>query len=315
VSNDPSERATHPVVRRLLRAWQHLVPIGQLVLPHLPERFSRAVLARALRPYPQLWGWASQGERRHFARLSYQLAFPGEDADAFIIQTIAARADAIATSMTYIARTQGRRASDLLQAGRLTGDEQRPCVVTYLHYAIDPAVQLAILSANADRQLRWVVYPVQPGAARRWEGERSLFLSARIPRALCDTMLYVSEPSWLIEALSHIRGGGGVLLALDSLLDARRAPARWLSIGQARMPVSPGIDALLDATDAQLLFVWPEPRPDGTWVVSCRELADTAALAIAASRWINGHPLHWAGWPHIMWRLKRTEMEHDLVAM
>jgi hypothetical protein len=306
-------RFRHSAASALLSTSRCLVAAGKPLVPYAPERVTRAALARALGPYPQLWGWSGDGERRRSARCSYERAFPHEDPDAFIAEAIAARALALATSMTYIARTHAGRRSKLVQPLTLVDANEAPCIITHLHYAIDPALQLALIAANDGRRLRWAVYPARPSGARRWAGERSLLLAARIPHMLSETLLYVSEPSWLIEALRHLKLGGSVLLALDSLLDARRAPATFLEIGQARMPVSPAIELLADASGARLLFTWPQLRPDDTWNLHCDQFTDTAALAAAASRWIEANRVYWTGWPHLIWRLRRTDMERDLV--
>ena len=308
-------RPGHSLVSVLLRAWRYLVPVGQPLVPYAPERLTRAALSRALRPCPQLWGWSAEGERRRSALRSYRWAFPDEDADAFISAAILARADSLATAMTYIARTQAGRRSELVRPAALPDAGGGPCIIAHLHYAIDPVVQLALIAASGEGRLRWAVYPAQPRGARRWEGERSLLLAGRMPPALAESMLYVTELSWLIEALRHLGQRGSVLLALDSLLDARRAPDTFLEIGQARMPVSPAIELLAEAAGARLLFAWPELREDGTWRLRCEQFPDIAVLAAAASRWIEGNPLYWAGWPYLTWRLRRGDMEPGLVAM
>jgi hypothetical protein len=302
-------------MKTALHAWRHLVPVGQPLIPYLPERVVRAAIARALRPDPQLWGWSADGERRRCARCSYRQAFPHEDADSLIAEAIAARARSLATAMTYIARAQAGRRSRLVQPLALPDTGGAPCIVAHLHCAIDPALQLALIAANSERRLRWAVYPAQPEGARRWGGERSLLLAGRMPRTLSEAFLYVTEPSWTIEALCHLERGGSMLIALDSLLDARREPFTFLRIGEARMPVSPAIEVLADAVGARLLFVWPQLRADDTWSLHCDQFADTAALAAAASLWIERNRSYWAGWPYVTWRLHRTDMEPDLAAM
>jgi len=129
------------------------------------------------------------------------------------------------------------------------------------------------------------------------------------------------DPDWTVRpvALSSQPGEAKLRLhegpELDSLLDARRAPDTFLEIGQARMPVSPAIELLAEAAGARLLFAWPELREDGTWRLRCEQFPDIAVLAAAASRWIEGNPLYWAGWPYLTWRLRRGDMEPGLVAM
>src|SRR5579884_4052664 len=221
---------TDSAVSILLRIWLYLVPLGQRLIPYAPERLTRDAIARALQPHPRLWGWSDQGERRHAARCSYRDAFPAANADDFIAETITTRARCLATGMTYAARVQAGRRSRLVHP-LVVNKDKGPFIVAHLHYAIDPVVQLSLLSAYEDRRLRWAVYPAQPRGAPRWEGERSLLLAGRMPAALSEALLYVSEPGWLIEALRHLRGGGGLLIALDSLLDARRSAETFLEVG------------------------------------------------------------------------------------
>jgi hypothetical protein len=299
----------------LLRGSQGLIPPAQMVVGRLPERLSRAVLTKALEPFPQLWGWSAHSERLRCARCSYQRAFPEDDSEIFLKETIAARARAVATSITYLARTQSGRSCGLLEPVGWGDRDGRPCIVLYLHYAIDPALQVAFMDADDNRDLRWVVYPTQASRARRWGGERSLFLAGKVPQSIAEKLLYVTEASWLTEVLRHLRRGGSILLALDAAMDSRRSPSVWLRVGQAKMPVSAAIEMLARATGAQLAFVWPEPRADDTWSLHYEHLADTAALADAAGRWIAAHRIHWAGWPYLTWRLRRLDMERDLVSV
>lgn len=305
--------ATRSPLDPLLRGSLRLVPPARLVIAALPERLSRAVLARALEPFPQLWGWSANGERLRCARRAYRRAFPDGDPDAFLRAALAARARAVATSIAYLARTQSGRPCALIEPVDFGGGAGGPCIVAHLHYAIDPAPQVAFIGANRDRDLRWVVYPAQAGRVRRWGGERSLFLAAGVPQPIARQLLYVTDASWLTQALRHLRRGGSVLLALDAAMDSRRSPSARLRVGQASMPVPAAIEVLAKATGARLAFIWPEPRADGTWSLHHAHLADTAALADAASRWIDAHRIHWAGWPYLVWRLRRGDMAHDLV--
>jgi hypothetical protein len=310
VYGEPPTRLSIP---GLLHLWRHLVPTGQQALPYLPERLSRALLEKALRPHPELWGWSTESDRRYFACESYRRAFPEEDAEAFLAAATGERARALATSLTYIARTQAGRRSGLIEPHGLEGSIQEPCIVAHLHYSIDPVIQLALLAANTRGRLKWAVYPAQPDGTFRREGERSLFLAATIPDSISEALLYVNEPSWLVAGLRHVKQGGSLLIALDSLLDSRRPSSASLSVGQATMPISPAIDLLAGIGGARLLFAWPEPRPNGTWNLHCDRFADLSSLAIAASRWIERNRVLWTGWPYLTWRLKRTEMQRDLV--
>jgi hypothetical protein len=303
----PSDTTIAPT----LRARRYLVPAVEPLLPHLPERWSRAVLAKALKRCPQLWGWSSKSDRRSLTRRSFQRAFPLSDADGFIADVVSVRADALATSAIYMARTQAGRGSGLVEPLMLPSAKEMPCVVTYLHCAIDPAIQIALLASNPRHLFRWVVFPTQPGEPLRWGGERerALFLGGRtIPGWISETLLCVTEPSWPIEALSHLRHGGSILIALDAPLESTRPPLASLRIGQASMPISPAIDLLVRAGGARLLFVWLERRPDYSWALRCADFANTVVLAAAASRWIDDHRVHWGGWPYLTWRLKATDL-------
>jgi len=294
-----------------LRVRRYLAPVVGPLLPHLPERWSRAVLANVLKRCPQLWGWSSKGDRRSVTRRSYQRAFPHDDARSFMAEVVSGRAHGLATSAVYIARTQAGRDSSLVEPLVLSSAEEMPCVVTYLHCAIDPAMQIALLASNRRHLFRWVVFPTQPGEPLRWGGERerALLLGGRaIPAWISETLLSVTEPSWPIDALSHIRQGGSVLIALDAPLESSRPPGASLRIGRATMPISPAIDLLARAGGARLLFVWPERRSDDSWALRCACFADTTALAAAASRWIDAHRVAWGGWPYLTWRVKATEL-------
>jgi hypothetical protein len=292
----------------LLRCRRHMAPIVGRVLPYLPERSSRTALAQILEVCPFLWGWSKESDRRRFSREAHVRAFPHEDAYEFMAQLVKLRAHALATSITYMVRAQA--GVDCASVVPCTLDTQQgmPCIVTYLHYAIDPVVQLTLLASNSEHDLRWVVFPTQPDEPLRWEGERALYLAGGAPDSIADRWLSVVSPGWMIEALAHMKRGGSVLLALDTPLEPRRPPTVSLQVGRAKMPVSPAIASLAAAGGAQLLFVWPELSPGGTWTVRCEIFPDIAALVSAASRWIEEHPLHWAGWPYLAWRLQSTEM-------
>ncbi len=298
------------VLRARLRARPHIVPIGRHILPRLPERSTRAALARVLRRSPQMWGLREGSERLRCARCSYQTAFPENDLDTFIADWITARAGALATSMTHMARTDVGRSSNLIQASMsLDLPDDAPCVIAYLHYSIDPVIQLALLAGNPERSFKWAAFPDVPDDTSGWEDERALFLAGGdIPEPIAKTLLPVTDSSWIIDALRHIRQKGSVLLAIDVAFDSSRPPAASMKIGAATMPVSPAIDMLANAPGAHLIFVWPEEGPDHTWTLHHDEFADTTQLADAASRWIEEHHTHWAGWPYLACRQSPTEM-------
>jgi hypothetical protein len=295
-------------LKPLLHARRYAVPIAARLLPRLPERSSCAALTQVLRCCPQLWGWSTESDRLRFSCDAYEQAFPCDDADAFVTELVRTRARALATSMVYMARAQAGRDCALVVPRTLDGVQPGPCIVTYLHYAIDPVVQLALLAANPERDLRWAIFPMQPNEPLRWEGERALYLAGGVPDSISERLLSVTSPGWLIEVLAHLKRRGSVLLALDTPLEARRRPAASLRVGQATMPVSPAIAWLTAASGAQLLFAWPQLGSSGTWSVRWESVAGPGALAAVASDWIKEHPFQWAGWPYLAWRLRSTEM-------
>jgi hypothetical protein len=187
--------------------------------------------------------------------------------------------------------------------------------VTYLHYVIDPSLQLALIAGNHNHRFRWVVYPPPPHEPLRWGHGPDLYLAGSpIPHSIFNTLLPVSDSSWIITALRHVRHGGSVLIALDAPVNSRRAPVEWLRVGQTAMPISPAIDLLAGEDGARLLFVWPQRRANDTWAVQCQQVADTAALGSTASRWIDEHRLDWGGWPCLTSRLAATDMRRSPTA-
>ncbi len=295
-------------LKPLLHARRYAVPIAAPLLSRLPERSSRAALTRVLRRCPQLWGWSPKSDRLRFSYDAYEQAFPCGDAHAFVTELVRTRARALGTSMVYMARAQAGRDCALVAPGTLHGLQAGPCIVAYLHYAIDPVVQLVLLAANPERDLRWVIFPTQPNEPLRWEGERALYLAGGVPGSIAGRLLSVTGSGWLVEVLAHLKRGGSVLLALDTPLEARRRPATSLRVGQATMPVSPAIASLTAISGAHLLFAWPQPGSSGTWSVRWESVSGPGGLAAVASAWIEDHPLQWAGWPYLAWRPRSTEM-------
>jgi len=294
----------------LLRSRRGLVATGERVLPYVPEQARRAGLARLLSYAPAIWGWSSESERRHYARLSYRQAFPDEDCDAFMSDLIAAKAGGLATSIAYLTqRSSQRRSSVMVSAPALPVTDGAPCVMAYLHYSIDPVVQLALLSANPTRDFRWAVFPVQPSEELRWEDERALLLAkAEVEPTVASRFLSVTDASWLLGAVRHIRAGGSLLIAVDAPLDSGRTRRELLEIGETTMPVSAAIDVLTRGCGVRLMFVWPHQVRPHRWIVRHTECADVSELAAVASRWIDGHQTQWAGWPYITWRHKPSDM-------
>jgi hypothetical protein len=299
-----------PLATPIFELSQRAVPIGQRILPLFPEPLSRATLAGALRRWPSLWGMFEDGKRVQAARQAYSLAFPDENAETFTTRWIASRGEDLAGSLIHMARENAGRSSRLLctkSVMHLARD--RPRVVAFLHYSIDPVLQLSLLAARPERNYRWPLYPLQPGI----EDDRSLWLAGRkIPAGIERTFLPVTESTWLIDAVRHIEGGGDILVAMDTPFDCKRRPAALLKVGKIAMPLAPAIEFLARRTEAQLLFAWPEPRPGKMWILNFEAVADTHALAAAATQWIDGNRYRWAGWPYLRWRETSVSMRQNV---
>lgn len=289
---------------------RHIVPVGRRFLPYLPERLSRFVLATFLRHVPELWGWSASSERLRHASCAYRDAFPEANSAAFIDAFVAARAHGLATSMTWMSRKDTDHASVLVDAHLLLRvPDNTPCVVTYVHYSIDPILQLAVIASNPGRDFRWAVLPPQPNPPVDWEDERALYLAGvDIDSPIARVILPVTSSGWLIDALKHIRAGGSVLMALDTALDSTRASAVKLTIGSASMAVSPAIAFLAMSQGVRLFFAWPERAAGKTWILQYQEFASTEALALAASEWIHAHHLDWAGWHYLLARRRAIDI-------
>jgi hypothetical protein len=294
----------------LLRNRQSLVSTAERVLPYIPERARRAGLARLLSRAPALWGWSSESERRRYTQLSYRQAFPDGDCDAFMSDLIVARAAGLATSIAYLSQSGLQRRSNLVvRSPSISVDDGTPCVVAYLHYSIDPLVQLALLSANPAHDFRWVVFPVQSSEELRWEDERALLLvNAEVEPTIATRFLSVTDARWLLAALRHVRVGGSLFIAVDTALDSRRARLASLKIGKTTMPVSAALEVLTRGCEARLIFAWPHQLQPHRWIVRHTECGDVSELAAVASGWIAAHPTLWAGWPYITWRHKPSDM-------
>jgi hypothetical protein len=301
----------------MLRLRRYFVPLCRRILLSLPERPSRTLLLHVLSRATHLWGWSAGSERLQCARRAYRSAYPEADDGAFVRQLIAARADGLATSMTYMSRTSAGRATSLIADQLfLCAPADAPCVITYLHYSIDPAIQLALLKRNRDHALRWVVFSAEPEPEVQWEDERALFLAGiTTPGAIANLLLPVSDAGWLVSALRHMKRGGSIMMPLDGAFDARRPPIAHITVGDTRLPVSPAIDVLADATGARRIFVWPERGPDKLWTLHQSAFSDTAQLAAAASDWIERHRPYWAGWPYLVWRHSPLAMRTDSTDM
>lgn len=289
---------------------QRFVPIGQHVLPFVPEYVSQLVLGSALSRCPSLWGMFADSKRIRATKRAYHLAFPGEDAEVFTAQWIVSRGNDLAASMTYMARENAKRRSRLVHPrSTIQLVKDPPLIVALLHYSIDPAVALAILAANPGRAFRWPLYPLQPGI----EDDRALWLAnGKIPSAINRSLLPITESTWLIEAVRHIDGGGDIFVAIDAPFDRKGDSISLLRVGQIAMPLAASIEFLAHRTGAQLAFAWPERGPKKTWILHVDRVADTGELAGAATHWIEGNRCNWAGWPYLRWRENSVAMRQNV---
>jgi hypothetical protein len=296
----------------LLHNRLRLVRVGKRILPFVPEQASRAGLARLLRRTPEMWGWSTESERRRYACRSYRCAFPQEDYSAFMSELIAQKASGLATSITYLTRKDPHRTGHNWKAA-LSLSNDAPCLITYLHYTIDPLAQLVFLAHNPHFDWRWAVFPIQPGEELRWEDERALLLAdSDVSPRIAERFLSVTHAGWLVNAVRHMRRGGSVLIAMDAPLDSRRVPSAALDVGCTSMPLSPAIEVLARERGVRLIFLWPEEVRPHTWALRCSEWSDPTQLAAAASRWIAEHPTQWAGWPYVTWRHSPVEMRRQV---
>lgn len=263
-----------------------------------------------LRRWPGLWGMFCEGKRVHATRQAYRQAFPHEDADAFMAEWIAARGDDLAASMIHMARVAaGRRSRLLCGESRIESEVGQPSVIAILHYSIDPVLSLALLRANPMHSFRLPMYPFLPTV----EDDRALwFAHCTIPAHIERTLLPVTASAWLIETVRHLEGGGDVIVAIDAPFDGKRPSATQLQIGDIGMPLAASVELLIERTGAQLLFASPKPSPQRTWSPQLEAVADTSELAVLARRWIETHPLSWAGWPFLLWREPSVSMRRNV---
>jgi hypothetical protein len=299
-----------PTIPWRLRQVQRVAPLGARLLPRLPERLSQLAVGRVLGRWPALSGVSDDGIYVRSARQTFQLAFPTEDADRFGDRWLAARSQGLAISLNYMARWAAGRESRLVRprpSFRLRGTG--PFIVVYLHYSLEPIVQLACLAAHSALSFRWPVYPLEPGL----EDERALWLShTRLPPTLARTFVSVADPKWVVDTLGHLRNGGSVLMALDGPLDARHPAGTTFAIGDLRVPVAPTVERFAQVEEAQLVFAWPIRESDCIWTLDLVGVAGVQELAALAAAWISTHIEHWAGWPYGVWREDSVEMRQTI---
>ncbi len=288
---------------------RRLIPLGRHVMPLLPERPSQFVMGGAMGRLPQLWGLRAQGQREGNARRAFELAFPDEDADELYARWVRSKGRGMATNLIYLSRwIKGRKSRLIRPAGEFelpTG----PCVVSFLHYSIDPMVQLAcIAAARDDLSVRWPMYPIQPGE----EDDRKIWLGGNeVPPRIAEMLLPITDPRWMARAVAHLERGGTVFVAIDAPFDSNRAARNSISIGRARLPLAPSIELFAGVEGVRHLFAWPRPRPRSTWDFDVRQSPDVEGLARLAGEWIESHPLHWSGWPFLFWRENATVMREN----
>lgn len=248
--------------------------------------------------WPQLWGLPR--ERVHSSRQAFELGFPDEDVDRFLDGWLMERGRGTATCLNYMARWICDRPSRLI---RPTSDFELPagpCVVVFLHYSIDPIVQIACISAaQEDLSIRWAYAPIQPGV----EDDRALWLGGiEIPARIAETLLPITDPTWLAVALDHLTEGGTVFVAIDAPFDSTRRASTSISVGRANMPLSPSIELFAGVEDLRIIFAWPWPKSRTSWIVDLKPVASIDELAALANEWIESYREHWAGWPYLVWR-------------
>lgn len=296
ISNLPSP------LRLALRA----VPLGTRLLRRLPERTTQRVLGRVLGRWPALWGIPDDGEYVRSTRQAFRLAFPDEDADQFVQGWLTARANALAISLAYMARwLVGRESRMVRLAPRSRLQGRGPFLVVFLHYSLEPVIQLACLAAHPNVRFRWPIYPLQPNM----EDDRVLWFSrSKLPPTVAMALLSIADPKWALDVLAHLRHGGSLLMALDAPLDGQRHAKTMIAIGKLRVPIAPSIEIFVRMSGAQLVYASPRRELDGTWTLDLMPVANIEELGAVAAEWISAYRDEWAGWPYVVWRENSVEM-------
>jgi len=279
---------------------QRLVPFGARWLPRIGERPARFALSVILRRWIELCGLRDDGARATGARRAFQMALPDQDADRLMERWTAARSDALASSLVYLARWVAGRPSRTIRprpSFRLPPD--LPCVVGVLHYSIDPVVSVACLEANGASRFRCAYYPPLPGT----DDDRELwFANTEVPKHIAETLLPITDPWWLPDALAHLSHGGSVMVALDAPFDSVHGAATRIDVGHAHVPLARSAELFARLEGVQLAFAFPERVSSSSWELGIVFVDDIEALARAAAEWIATHRDDWAGWPYITWR-------------
>jgi hypothetical protein len=286
------------------------VPLGRRLLPRLPERTSQIAMRRAIRRWPEPWGLFDDGERVRDVRQAFVLAFPSEDVDLFANRWVAARSDALAATLNYLSRWVVGRESRMVHTEPSAHlRTERASVVVFLHYSVDPVMQLACLTTHPELNFRWPMYPMQPND----EDDRALWLTRiEVPPSIAKALLPVTSPRWVVDAIGHLKRGGSLMIALDAPFDAGCTPTFSVAIGAARLPIAPTIELFARTTDAQLIFAWPRRGPDRTWALDFVGVGETHELSGLASEWIETHREDWSGWPYVVSRGDAVSMRRSV---
>jgi hypothetical protein len=294
---------------RALRFSQRLAPLSARTLPWLPERTNQLAMGGAFARWPELWGLRASGPRCQGSRRALERAFPDQDVDRLLSEWVRERSRGVAACVNYLARWTKGRPSRLIRP--VPGFElpDGPCVFAFLHYSIDPAVQLACMSAAPGRRVRCVNYPIQPEI----EDDRELWLAgAEIPPEIAEMLLMVTDPRWVATGIDHLEEGGAIFMALDAPFDAYRPATATIPVGRTQLPLAPSIELFADVEDVQLVLAWPYPRSRGSWMLDVRQAASVDELAGLAGEWIESHQEHWAGLPFLAWRHDATVMRENV---
>jgi len=219
----------------------------------------------------------------------------------------------MATTVSYLARWIRGRRSRLVQPGPEHRFPRGPSVVAFLHYSIDPIVQLAcIAAAEEELSIRWPTYPMQSGV----EDDRELWLAGNeIPTRIEQALLPITDPSWVAVACDHLRGGGTVFISIDAPFDANRRAGSSIQVGRARLPMSPSVELFAKIEGVQLALAWPRPTGRSRWVFDLKPVDDVDGLGRQAGAWIQAHYQHWAGWPYLVWRENAAAMRENVKAL
>lgn len=304
-AND-GEIATPP---RALRFSQRIAPLSERTLPWLPEKPTQVAMGGAFARWPGLWGLTPSGARFRGSRQAFERAFPDQDVDRLLSEWVMARGRGMATCVTYLSRWSKGRRSRIIHPAPGFELPDGPCVFAFLHYSIDPLVQLACLAAAPGRRVRYANYPMQPEI----EDDRELWLAgAEIPAEIDEMLLMVTDPRWVATGIDHLREGGTIFMALDAPFDAYRPAMTTIPVGRTHLPLAPSVELFAGVEDVRLVLAWPYPRSRTSWTLDVRQVGCVDELAGLAGEWIASHQEHWAGLPFLAWRGTATAMRENV---